>query len=364
MAQVTQDALTPTYSASGTEVSVTLTVHSDAAFVADVLTVAVRDAGGAVLDFPGVYDIAIPPSGYTLTTAPKSFPAGSYTIFGAYAVDGGWYDLPSTAMVVGATDPTGSGVPTGPGAPVGAPGSPVPVGSVSSAAVGPTAGRTLTWAEEFTAPISTERWNSSTTSAYQYGSHNPAGDKLDWLRPANVTVAGGLATFTARPGSELLTSGQRAWDTGLLTTEGTPEAFQVQVGDYLETAVRLPSGLGAWPGLWTWRDGDNEIDTFEYHPDYPSRLEFTNQIRQRQHSYTNPAVVAPLGWVTVGTAYGLHSVNWYVNGSLVFADRSGVPAGWTAYPILNLSVNAGRYHPAPQSPDPLTFSADYLRVWH
>ncbi|WP_232246661.1 glycoside hydrolase family 16 protein [Kitasatospora mediocidica] len=358
MAHVTQDVLTPTYSASGTEVSVTLTVHSDVAFVADVLTVAVRDAGGSVLDFPGVYEVVIPPAGYTLTTAPKSFPAGTYTIFGAYAVNGSWYDLPSTTMPVGVAGPATPSAPPGP------PGPPVPIGTVSGAAFGPTVGRTLSWAEEFSAPISAHRWNSSTTSAYQYGTHNPADDKLDWLQPANVTVAGSVVTFTARPGAELLENGRQAWDTGLLTTEGTPEGFQVRPGDYLETAVLLPSGIGAWPALWTWRDGGNEIDTFEYHPDHPALLELTNQIRRRQHAYTNPSTVAPLGWITVGTAYGLRSVNWYVNGTLVYADRAGVPASWSAYLILNLSVDAGRYHPAPHPPGPLTFSADYLRVWH
>ncbi len=36
------------------------------------------------------------------------------------------------------------------------------------------------------------------------------------------------------------------WDTGLLTTEGSEEAFTVRTGDRLEVRVCLPTGLGAW----------------------------------------------------------------------------------------------------------------------
>lgn len=354
MAQVTQDQLLPIHAASGTEVSVVLTVHCDTALLVDVLTVAVRDALGAVLDFPGAYEVLITPAGYTLHTAEQSFEPGTYTIFGAYQVDDQWIDLPSASMAVGAGQAVAPTDPTGPA---------IPVGTVSTTPTGPTARRTLAWAEDFNAPISATRWNSSTTSAYQYGTHNPADDKLDWLHPGNVTVAGGIATFTAHPGSEVLENGRQAWDTGLLTTENTAEGFQVKAGDYLETAVQLPAGLGAWPALWTWRNGGQEVDTFEYHPDQPARLEFTNHVRLRQSAFTNPAVVAPLQWITLGTVYGTTSVDWYVNGSKVYSDRSGVPASWHAYLILNLSVDAGRYHPAPALPQPLTFTAAYLRVW-
>ncbi|MDH6114769.1 hypothetical protein P3T36_001120 [Kitasatospora sp. MAP12-15] len=354
MAQVTQDQLLAIPSDSGTEFSVVLTVHAEVALLVDVLTVAVRDALGAVLDFPGVYGVVIPPTGYTLRTDQQAFAPGRYTIFGAYQLDDQWFDLPSAELVVGAG---GTGAPIGPAGPA------IPVGTVSTAPTGPTARRTLAWAEDFNAPISARRWNSSTTSAYQYGTHNPADDKLDWLHPGNVTAAGGVVTFTARPGSELLENGRRAWDTGLLTTEGTAEGFQVQARDYLETVVQLPAGLGAWPALWTWRDGGQEIDTFEYHPDHPARLEFTNHVRLRQSAYTNTAVLAPLQWITIGTFYGTSSVDWYVNGTKVYSDHSGVPTSWRAFLILNLSVDAGRYHPAPTLSTPLTFRAGYLRVW-
>jgi len=67
--------------------------------------------------------------------------------------------------------------------------------------------------------------------------------------------------------------------------------------------------------------------------------------------------------VTIGTYYGANSVDWYVNGVKVYSDNTGVGANWSAYLILSLSVSAGQYHPAPTSTAPITFAADYVRVY-
>lgn len=131
------------------------------------------------------------------------------------------------------------------------------------------------------------------TSAYEFGNHNPKDDKLDWLNPANVGVADGIATFTARPGTHLLENGRRSWDTGLLTTEGSTEGFRVRTGDYVETRVQMSTGLGAWPALWTWKDSGNEVDSFEYHPDHPAMLELSNRVGSTYRYHTDPAAVAP-----------------------------------------------------------------------
>ena len=42
---------------------------------------------------------------------------------------------------------------------------------------------------------------------------------------------------------------------------------------------------------------------------------------------------------------------------------TGVGHGWSAYPILNLSLSAGEHHPAPRGPGPITFDVDHLRVY-
>ncbi|MFI7414726.1 beta-glucanase [Streptomyces sp. NPDC049627] len=223
---------------------------------------------------------------------------------------------------------------------------------------------TPVWSEEFDAPIDWgSTWVGDRSSAYRYCDHNPDDNKLDWLDPGCVTVSGGVATFTAAPADRTLENGRQAWRTGLLTTEYSAEEFRVRTGDYVETRVKLPSGTGAWPALWTWKDGGNEVDSFEYHPDNPNLLELSNHVTFSSAYHTDADTIAPDRWVTIGTRYGERSVEWYVNGACVCSDGTGVGADWSAYLILNLSVCAGRYHPAPCDPAPLTFAVDHLRVY-
>lgn len=225
-------------------------------------------------------------------------------------------------------------------------------------------GRSLIWAEEFTTPIAWgAKWVGDRSSAYRYCDHNPDDNKLDWLTPGCVTVSGGVATFTAVPAGHTLENGRQAWHTGLLTTEYSAEGFQVRTGDHVETGVRLPAGTGAWPALWTWKDGGNEVDSFEYHPDNPHLLELSNHVNRAATYHTDVDAIGPDRWVTIGTSYGAHCVEWYVNGDRVFSDGTGVGPDWSAYLILNLSLSAGEYHPAPCGPAPITFDVDHVRVY-
>ena len=348
-AKVTQDRLTPTSMTAGTAARAGLTVHSGACFTARTLGVGVRDAAGDNLDFPGAAsNVRICPSGVSITTGSRTLAAGSYTQFGFWQDSAGaWHNLPSRTLTVAAA----ASAPATPAPPAATSGSPVP-------------GQSLIWSEEFNSPIAYgSRWIGDNTSAFQYGNHNPGDNKLDWLSDSAVSVANGVATFTATPSSNTLENGKQAWTTGLLTTEGSTQGFQVKTGDYAETRVQLPTATGAWPALWTWKNGNGEIDSFEYHPDNPNLLELTNHVNPAQDYYTNANAVAPGKWVTIGTYYGANSVDWYVNGTKVYSDNTGVGPNWSAYLILSLSVSAGEYHPAPTSSSPITFAADYVRVY-
>jgi hypothetical protein len=364
---VTEVYLAPAYLTAGVPSTATLKLQSSSCFTAQAVTVAVRDKSGTVMDFPGASNVSICPAGYTLVTGAKAFAAGTYTIFGTYELAGAWTNLPSTTMTVGLAPAPPTPAPT----PVPTTTSPKPTTtspaptttSPKPAVTGPAAGKTMAWSEEFNAPLNPATWNSSTTSSYRYGNHNPDDNKLDWLTPSDVTVANGVATFTAQPSTHVLENGKTAWTTGLLTTEGTSGGFQVKTGDYIETRVQLPSGMGAWPALWTWKNGDSEIDSFEYHTDNPNLLELTNHVTSGANYYTNATTIKPGQWVTIGTYYGEKSVQWYVNGTMVYQDNSGVGATWSAYVILNLSLSAGQYHPAPSGTTPITFAADYVRVY-
>ncbi|MFD0276932.1 hypothetical protein ACFVHB_23925 [Kitasatospora sp. NPDC127111] len=358
---VTQDKLTPATMVAGQATRAALTVHSSACFTAKAVGVGVRDAAGHNLDFPGnVANAQICPSGLSITTGSRTLPAGTYTQFGFWQdLGGAWHNLPSRQLVVSAASATPA--PT----PAPAPTS-TPTATSTPTTAAPVAGKKLTWSDEFNSLALGSRWTADKSSSYHYGDHNPNDNKLDWLNKNNVNVSGGVATFTAKPGTHTLENGKQSWDTGLLTTEYSTEGFEVKTGDYVETRVKLPAGTGAWPALWTWNSTSGthgEIDTFEYHTDNANLLELTNHINPNHKYVTDANAIAHDKWVTVGTHYGATSVEWYINGVKVFSDGTGVGTNWSAYLILNLSLSAGQYHPAPQGTAPITFAADYVRVY-
>ncbi|MFF4342486.1 hypothetical protein ACFY00_21460 [Kitasatospora sp. NPDC001540] len=335
---VRQLALVPTKAVADTQVTGTLAVNSTACLHVDEVGIGVRDANQQVLDFPGTAsDVQLCPQGYVLTTGSRSFAEGTYTEFGWYRIGSEYHNLPSKTLTVSKS--------------VTPPVPPIPTGR-------------LVFDENFTNPpqIGTT-WNSSTTSAYRYGNHNPDDDKLDWLQPGALSTANGANAFTATPGANRLENGKQSWDTGLLTTENTQQGFQVRPGDYAEVRLQLPSGYGAWPALWTWKDGGNEIDSFEYHPDNPNLLELSNRINSAGTYYTDADAIHPGAWVSIGVHYGASNNDWYINHKLVFSDHTGTGPNWSAYLILNLSVCAGYWHPSPSNDNAISTAADYLRVW-
>ncbi|MGC0334265.1 hypothetical protein RKD23_007255 [Streptomyces sp. SAI-170] len=192
----------------------------------------------------------------------------------------------------------------------------------------------------FTADFTSERqWVAGRSWAYPDGGPtNPGDNKLDHLTADPAYSRNG--TFRATLRSDGL------WDTGLLTTEESADGFMVRTGDELEARVRLPVEVGAWPAIWTWRDGGNEVDVFEYHPDNPDLLELTNHVRGGG-SYVHDDAVRPGGVIDLDVTFGRRDVVWRLNGREVFADGRGVGRDWRAFLIVNLSVSAGRYHPSP-----------------
>jgi hypothetical protein len=208
----------------------------------------------------------------------------------------------------------------------------------------------------FTADFASQgQWVAGRSWAYPDGGPtNPGDDKLDHLVPdADFSRSGVFRAARRTDGS---------WNTGLLTTEGSAQGFTVRTGDILEARVRLPTELGAWPAIWTWRDGRNEIDVFEYHPDNPDMLELSNHVRGGGSYYTDPSI-GPGAWVDLKVEFRARSVVWWVNGRRAFSDRRGVGRGWYAYLIVNLSVCAGTYHPAPgPGADSMSFEVGHLRV--
>jgi hypothetical protein len=203
---------------------------------------------------------------------------------------------------------------------------------------------------------STRQWEAGRSSAYPDGGPtNPCDNKLDHLVADASYCRQGVFRATLRAGG--------MWSAGLLTTEGSREGFTVRTGDILQARVRLPEEVGAWPAIWTWREGGSEVDVFEYHPDNPHVLKLSNHVRGSGH-YLRDLAIHPGAWTDVSVEFGANSVSWWINGGCAFADSTGVGEDWSAYLIVNLSVCAGEHHPAPR---PTTRSMSYevgdLRVY-
>ncbi len=209
----------------------------------------------------------------------------------------------------------------------------------------------------FTADFtSTTQWVAGRSWAYPDGGPtNPDDNKLDHLVSDPSYSRSGVFRATLRP--------EGTWSAGLLTTEGSDEGFLVRAGDVLEARVRLPVEQGAWPAIWTWREGGNEVDVFEYHPDNPDLLELSNRVRSRGRYYRHPSI-APGDWFDIKVELGARNVVWWVNGNRAFADGSGVGRRWHAYLIVNLSVCAGAYHPPPEeTATAMSYEVSSLRVY-
>ncbi|GHH77260.1 hypothetical protein GCM10018793_24880 [Streptomyces sulfonofaciens] len=193
----------------------------------------------------------------------------------------------------------------------------------------------------FTADFSAAgQWVAGRSWAYPGGGPtNPGDNKLDHLVTDPDYSRSGVFRATRRADG--------TWSTGLLTTESSDEGFMVRTGDVLHARVRLPRELGAWPAIWTWHEGGQEIDVFEYHPDNPDVLEFSNHVNGGCHYYRSPAI-RPGAWVELKVEFGASCVAWWVDGRLAHADGTGVGEHWNAHLIVNLSVCAGEHHPAPE----------------
>ncbi|MDN3022806.1 hypothetical protein [Streptomyces sp. S.PB5] len=352
-AGIVQVALSPSGARPGEPVTVRLTVRAPQCTAVRRVGVMVRDGLGRRLELPGgvIEEARVCPEGLTLTAEPHAFRAGTYTLSGYHEDAAGEHELGRARLTVVSGDRSNRQA----------------------------TGRKRVWAEEFDkAPAWGKRWINTGTSAYRYGTHSPDDDKLDWVDRRAVKVTDGRAVFTARPSKHTLENGRRAWDTGLITTEGSRERFRLRTGDYVETRVQLPTAPGAWAAMWTWTDGGGEVDVFEYHPDTPELLEMVNHTRYaaNYHPIVVPKTVpgkkgaesgkAARGggvWLRIGVAMGASSVDWYVDDVLVYQDGRGVGRGWSACLTLSLSVSSGVYHPPPPTEHPFSFAVDYVHVY-
>ncbi|QMU75804.1 hypothetical protein GXW83_08680 [Streptacidiphilus sp. PB12-B1b] len=228
------------------------------------------------------------------------------------------------------------------------------------------AGRPVVFREEFDTLRLGPVWGWQ-TAAYARCTSNPGQHKLDLLTRSALSVAQGVLTITARPGPR----GQ--WTTGLLSTGDTcssgGDGVRERTGDVVLAHVRLPSlpTPGAWPAIWSWRSGGREVDLFEWHADRPHTLELVNHVRTAYTYWDSPQVAAG-AWLYVAVQLGATDTTWYVGTSLAelrtaWSDHRGVGTGFSAYPVVSLSVDDGSNHAVPADGTPITFEVGSFAVY-
>ncbi|WP_308287144.1 hypothetical protein [Actinomadura parmotrematis] len=251
--------------------------------------------------------------------------------------------------------------------------------ALTGARLVPVQGRTAVLAEDFARPrIGPDRRWGWKSGAYPDCPTNPADFKLDRLTRSALATADGVLTVTATPQQAAATAQAERWRTGLVSTGDTcasgGNGFQVRTGDVVAARVRLPQTTsGAWPGIWTWRAGGNEIDLFEWHADRPDTLEFANHTRDHILGRAGTGMfwtwpgIRPGRWLDVAVRLGARRVTWYVGlppGPLraVHGDERGVGPDFHAHLAAGLSIDDGRLHARPTGPRPITFRIASLTV--
>ncbi|MEU9126658.1 beta-glucanase [Kitasatospora sp. NPDC048540] len=205
------------------------------------------------------------------------------------------------------------------------------------------------------------------TGAYAQCTENPNSWKYDRLTTDSLSTASGHLVITATPQPD------GRWNTGLVTTGDSCDSggsgAMVRTGDLVMVHVRLPAAdTGAWPCLWTWRDGGNELDVFEWYADRPDQIEFVNHVRSGSTVYRDANVGAGR-WIYVGARFGADNTTWYIGAqpdrlTEAFSDGTGVGEDFAAYLILNLSISDGSFHSPPVGRDPVRLEADLLTIEH
>lgn len=241
------DSLTvPAAAQPGQAIRGSARVHATGGTLAlEEITIAVRDAGGAVLDLPGGRPATVTSQVHTYTSQTGAYPAGTYDVFVAYRAGGVWRDLaPHTTLRVAAPNP-------------------VTFASEFDGPAGGNANQGLARPVWTTDPC----WSWATPCAGTMAQFRDANARLDGAGSLVLTATrspdpGAMCGATACPfASARLTTVD--WAAGGATRWS-------QTGGHFEARIRMPAGRGLWPAFWTvgdqqdsgWPDS-GEIDVME-----------------------------------------------------------------------------------------------------
>jgi beta-glucanase (GH16 family) len=219
----------------------------------------------------------------------------------------------------------------------------------------------LIFADEFNGTtLDTNKWSGQSTSQSDAGQGNLPNQQLEWNQLANISVADGFLTITAKREAYTSIAGNHyEWTSGLLTSS---PSFAFRYG-YIEERAKLPAEKGFWPAFWTWQQpGSNswqETDVYEFFSDNHTKLYLTSQIGAGGGTVHRPLFNPSSGYHTYGADIQPTGTTWYIDGVKV-AYAPGAPSEPT-----NLITNLAVYSKIPpaSTTHSATKSVDYIRVY-
>jgi beta-glucanase (GH16 family) len=226
-------------------------------------------------------------------------------------------------------------------------------------------GYKLTFSDEFDgSKLDTGKWNTLAPWGVQFYSDS---HQQQAFIPEGVTLASGLASFTARK-SQGNTGGQ-PYSSGSITTNGT------FTHGYFEARVRVPAGKGFWPAYWLTSSSrwPPEWDIFEIidgnifgytHPVSGGKCSFVEGAAGSDSTYTISKVYDVFH--VYGFKWTATDIYWYVDGTMTEHYAIDSAAGANDPFWLNLSLQVGGDWPGnPDSSTPLPshMDVDYVRVY-
>jgi len=240
----------------------------------------------------------------------------------------------------------------------------------------------LVWADEFDGDtLDTQKWEYMTGTGSEYGLDGWGNNELQYYKEANVDVAEGLMTITAK--RENFQNSQ--FTSGRIRT--------IEMGDWtygrFEFRAKMPEGQGLWAAIWMlptdseyggWASS-GEIDIMEYlgheTTTVHGTIHYGGEWPGNQHKGTN--------YVTDDTAFHLSfhtfaleweegKLRWYVDGELFqslgtsawYSDAAPFPAPFNKrfHLLINLAVG-GNWPGSPNTSTtfPQELVLDYVRVY-
>ncbi|GAA4872693.1 glycoside hydrolase family 16 protein [Kitasatospora terrestris] len=306
---VIQDRLAPTSMTAGTAASASLSVHADRCVTARSVGVAVRDAAGNNLDFPGSSGrTRVCQHGYTLTTDSRTLPAGEFTVFGYWQdLSGGYHNLPAKRLTVNA-DAAQAPAPSQPSATATA--TPTPAATPSSAPT-PTAAPTTPTA-------------SPTPTAAPTPTPTPSPSESPFATPKPTPTATSTPTATADPSAS-----------GTLTFSDDFTGSSVPLGSWTGCSSNGPianshcSGLPAAVDAKWWAYPSGWKDTSKngtYNPAKALSIADGQLNIHLNRDSTGTWVAAPTPKLPANTTYGTYEVTWKAS------CAAGYKVAWLLWP--------------------------------